>query len=306
MFRCDVGGLSSRRRPRIDRSNRPEWPAERRGSRASGFTLIEVLVVVAIIALLISILLPSLNRAREQARATVCLANLHRLGHAGLFYTNAYKTFPPVRLKEVYQNGSWVTYVNRYGAKQPRWQWFLDYGVGPLVNPAGLATAPDVATNDFFVCPSLTGRFERDTRSGAYGFNYQYLGNTLEKVDTRYMNWPVRDGLIKSPGRTVFIADSRGADVPHGAHTYALDPPRMGTEVGATRYGPSSGDGPRPYSPVEMRHNARGNVLFVDGHAQPMQLRQLGYTLDEIGAAVPDGPDSRNTMWNGKGSDPRP
>ncbi|MHC4799504.1 MAG: type II secretion system protein, partial [Planctomycetota bacterium] len=61
------------------------------GSRSSvfrwGFTLIEVLVVVAIIALLISILLPSLVKARIQARAAVCLANMHRLGHAVEFYT---------------------------------------------------------------------------------------------------------------------------------------------------------------------------------------------------------------------------
>jgi prepilin-type N-terminal cleavage/methylation domain-containing protein len=48
--------------------------------RRRGFTLIEVLVVVAIIALLIAVLLPSLARAREQARATACLSNLKQQG----------------------------------------------------------------------------------------------------------------------------------------------------------------------------------------------------------------------------------
>ncbi|MBN2445508.1 MAG: prepilin-type N-terminal cleavage/methylation domain-containing protein [Phycisphaerae bacterium] len=55
-------------------------------SRASAFTLIELLVVVAIIALLISILLPSLSAAREQAKAAVCKSGLHQLALATTYY----------------------------------------------------------------------------------------------------------------------------------------------------------------------------------------------------------------------------
>ncbi len=58
-----------------------------RSSRPA-FTLIELLVVVAIIALLISILLPSLSRAREQARIAKCLSNLKAMGTAAHTYLN--------------------------------------------------------------------------------------------------------------------------------------------------------------------------------------------------------------------------
>jgi len=287
---------------------------EPRCKRSYGFTLIELLIVIAIVATLMGILLPALGRARELGRRAVCLANVRRLAVSlKLYLDNNDGKFPPDRLRKP---TDYIT-VGPYKRYRPRWIWFLNEGMGFVINPykyddeASFNKALEM-DNDYYVCPSLKHyKYVRNIRNGAYGYNYQYLGNTRPNpTGTGYANYPVWFNQIRFPARTICFTDSRGSNIPHGEHAYLVDPPKMAVSKGARHFSPKNPTlGPLKYSPADARHGGKANVAFLDGHAEAMTYEQMGYAVDPATkrpvekALTEIGGPGDNRLWTGTGRD---
>jgi prepilin-type N-terminal cleavage/methylation domain-containing protein/prepilin-type processing-associated H-X9-DG protein len=131
---------------------------------ARGFTLVELLVVIGIIALLVSILLPSLNRAREAAQRTKCLANLRSIGQMCTMYANVSKGALPLGFNTgnatglgAIQNNYGLAY--RVGGASPTAPLrFLSLG---MLYPAGMiGSGANINEGEIFYCPSMSVEYE--------------------------------------------------------------------------------------------------------------------------------------------------
>ncbi len=134
-------------------------------SHRRAFTLVELLVVIGIIALLISILMPALSRAREHARRVSCASNLRQQGLCFHMYASENKGVYPTPLPL----GHWPVGAMTFVFPQP----------GPPVGQALMYERKYITTEKILYCPAVIPEFGFSPDSGAWNagqWQLTYLG----------------------------------------------------------------------------------------------------------------------------------
>lgn len=244
-------------------------------SRPKAFTLIELLVVVAIIALLISILLPSLQRARMQARVTHCLSNLREQGRVVAQYAGEFNDGLPPRHVRWTLDSDWPQpwLINRFLARymgQP----FAPIPDTVMFQPDGIWSCPD---------GSAGGGEERITHSGFLDYApNRYVFNTAVWDDIEnehffmgdavdgWLNTPEitawrRLSRIPRPSEIVLLMDNVIYYFAVHGHREARESIGRGADVIYEPGNPDWGENEGGHTALRVRPS-----VFVDGHAQSL------------------------------------
>ncbi len=186
-----------------------------------GFTLVELLVVISILALLIAILLPSLTRARDQALSAKCLANLHSMGIGIMVYASEFQGTLPGPVHPAIKRKLFSIGTNKAINPEADRQKSLTYLLRQYLGTGGSASQQNEYVDKISSCPLA----DKLVPEKAF-FDYQ-TGSCWDERPYSYVcnTW----GPIMSPGSTASFATAEwhSTDPPHyfGAWFYCDNSP---------------------------------------------------------------------------------
>lgn len=232
-------------------------------SRRPAFTLVEMLVSISIIGVLMGLLLPAVQMAREAARRTQCSNNLHQIGIALQNYHSARRTLPPGCLQwrppkggKAFKQFAWSAMILPY-LEQTELYESINFNVAyddPL-NAAAGSTRLSV-----YLCPSATaaapGGLAKTDYAGLYGQRLTTFGDTSNGVfiyERAIRFEQIRDGL----SQTICVSeDTRGPDCEwiNGRNTF-----EQSGSINDPKAAPFDNE-------IRSDHVGGAMALFADGH----------------------------------------
>ncbi len=271
----------------------------------AAFTLIEMLVVIAVIAILAGLLLPALSRAKQAAHSAVCRSNVRQLGIALISYVGDHAAYPMfIRPRtnappdapawwfqqlETYSGATWPA-TNYLTPRQP-----VEANTGLYVCP-GYSRLPGV-----FALSALASYREQTIPAGSYGYNWTGgslyrdpllgLGGGPARIG-RPSVWDVRESEVSNPSGMIALGDaalllapageSKGKIVGCSNLAEALWNIPVRIDLGMERPPTLPGDYDSPVVAMRRRHGGRWNIVFCDGHVENVRTKALCGRSDDV------------------------